>query len=469
MALSKIFPHCVALALIVSAIPSLAVAQERDGEMAALREQVRLQEEQLRVMMEKIRALEEKMTPAVAVAPAPAAPAAAVTTAATPKPPVVTASDRNFTLSSADRDNFLRIRAVIHLDSRTYFEDGGVGTNDAFLIRRARMTFEGALNRMFLYQVQPEFGGSTAAINVANITAVISPNLQVKLGRFRAAVGMEHQQSSSNATLFTERTLVTSLIGGTDIGVQVSGDSPGGLVRIAAGVFNGTPDGTISTNTDTDDEKTLLGRISFQPIEGLSVGISGTYAERQEGSAGLPAAYRTEGQQRYFSYIAGTAADGELWRLSPQAYYYRGPLGSMFEYAMSSTEIRSATGVPATVDHKAWQLSLSYVLTGEDATYTGVTPSKRFDPAAGTWGAFQVAARVSHLDIDDDVFPVFAAAATNASQVDSFGLGLNWFMTNSVTLMVNYLQSSFETEIAPTAMLLKTGEKALITRLQVVF
>ncbi len=451
------------LVLTSLAIPSLAPAQDRDAEMAALRERVRVQEEQLRSMMDKIRVLEERMAPSAAVAPAGTAPAPA------PKPPVVTATDRNFTLASADRDNFLRIRAVIHLDSRNYFDDGGVGNNDAFLIRRARMTFEGALNRMFQYQIQPEFGGSSAALNVANLTATLSPQLQVKFGRFKSTVGLEHQQSSSNAILFTERSLVTSLIGGTDIGVQLMGETPGGLIRYAAGVFNGTPDGTISTNTDTDDEKAVVGRLMFQPVEGLSVGVSGSYAARQEGAAGLPSAYRTEGQQRFFGYAAGTIADGELWRISPQGYYYHGSFGSMAEYAVSSTEIRSAGGVPATVDHKAWQLSLSYVLTGENATYAGVTPSKRFDPAAGTWGAFQVAARVSQLDIDDDVFPLFAAPGTNATQVDSFGLGLNWFMTNSVTVMVNYLQSSFDTEIAPTATLLRTGEKALFTRLQVVF
>ena len=470
MALSKNPPARLLLLLIVLAVPSLGVAQDRDVELAALRERVRLQEDQMRVMMEKIRALEERVTSPATAAPAQTAPvAAASTTAAVTRPPVVTASDRNFTLASADRDNSLRIRAVIHFDSRTYFDDGGVGNNDAFLIRRARMTFEGALNRMFQYQIQPEFGGSSVGLNVANLTATFSPRFQVKFGRFKSTVGLEHQQGSSNATLFAERSLVTSLIGGSDIGVQAMGESPGGLVRYAVGVFNGTPDGTVSTNTDTDDEKTVVGRIMLQPVDGLSVGVSGTFAPRQEGNAGLPSAYRTEGQQRFFAYAAGTMADGELWRLSPQGHYYRGPFGSMAEYAISSTEIRSAGGVPATVDHKAWQLSLSYVLTGEDATYGGVTPAKRFDPVAGTWGAFQVAARVSQLDVDDVVFPIFAAPGTNASKVDSFGLGLNWFMTNSVTLMVNYLQSSFDTEIAPTATLLKTGEKALITRLQVVF
>lgn len=456
--------------LIVLTVSNPGLAQDRDEEMAALRERVRLQEDQMRVMMEKIRALEERVTSPATPAAAQAAPApAAATAAAAPRPPVVTASDRNFTLSSADRDNFLRIRTVIHFDSRTYFDDGGVGNNDAFLIRRARMTFEGALNRMFQYQIQPEFGGSSVGLNVANLTATFSPRLQVKFGRFKSTVGLEHQQGSSNATLFAERSLVTSLIGGSDIGVQAMAESPNGLVRYAVGIFNGTPDGTVSTNTDTDDEKTVVGRIMLQPVDGLSVGVSGTFAPRQEGTGGLPSAYRTEGQQRFFAYTTGTAADGELWRLSPQGHYYRGPFGSMAEYVVSSTEIRSAGGVPATVDHEAWQLSLSYVLTGESATYGGVTPSKRFDPAAGTWGALQIAARVSHLDIDDDVFPVFAAPGTSATKVESFGFGLNWFMTNSVTLMVNYLQSSFDTEIAPTATLLRTGEKALITRLQVVF
>lgn len=456
----------LACVLVSLTLCSALSAQDRDAEMSALRERVRVQEEQLRVMMDRIRQLEERMTPApatsaaqpVAAAPAPAA-----------RPAVVTATDRNFTLASADRDNFLRLRAVIHLDSRTFFDDDGVDDNDAFLVRRARITMEGALNRLFQFQIQPELGGSSAALNLANITANFSPQLYVKVGRFKSTLGLEHQQSSSNAILFTERSLVTSLIAGSDVGIQVGGVTPGGRVRYAAGIFNGTADGTTTRNTDTDDHKAFIGRIMLHPTEGMGVGVGASYAPKQEGAGGLPASYRTEGQQRMFAYSAGTQADGELWRITPQGYYYRGPFGVMAEHARSSTEIRSAAGAFSTVDHSAWQLALSYVLTGENATLAGVTPSTRFDPAAGTWGAFQVAARLSHMDIDDDVFPIFASATANATEVDSFALGLNWFMTPSVTLMMNYFHSSFETELPPTQTLLINGENALFARLQLVF
>lgn len=440
------------------------LAQDRAAEVTALREQVRLQEEQLRLLGEKVRLLEERLAPST-----PARPAADAPPAPAFKPSVVTVTDRNINLTSGDGLNFLRFRSTIHLDSRSYFDDEGGGDNDAFLIRRARVSLEGALNRLFQFQVMSEFGGSSASLNVANITAAFSPQFQLKAGRFKTILGLEHQQSSTASILFVERSLVTSLLAGTDVGIQLSGESPGGLVQYGIGIFNGTADGTTSNNTDTDDDKAYVGRVMLQPVEGLLFGVGGSYTPSQSGAAGLPTGYRSEGQQRIFAYNTGTVADGTLWRITPQGYYYRGPFGFMGEYAISSTDIRAANGVSGNVRHDAWQLSLSYVLTGEDATYTGVLPSRKFDPAAGTWGAFQVAARLSHLDLDDAAFPLFASPSANATEVDAYALGINWFLTNSVKVMVNYMHSRFETQLPPTRPLLEAGEDALFTRLQLVF
>ncbi len=64
------------------------------------------------------------------------------------------------------------------------------------------------------------------------------------------------------------------------------------------------------------------------------------------GSSKSTIARRTPGQQQFFSYAtgAGTAAapnvvaDGEHWRVSPQFYYYWGPLASSAEYVISDQQ-----------------------------------------------------------------------------------------------------------------------------------
>src|SRR5204863_109416 len=105
-----------------------------------------------------------------------------------------------------------------------------------------------------------------------------------------------------------------------------------------------------------------------------------------------------------------TVVDGTTWRLSPQAYFYRGPFGLLGEYALSTVSVRpnfpaSFAGSPKVdLTNTAWQLAAGYVLTGEDAAYTGLVPKTNFDWTEGTWGAWEIVARYESLDIDDAAF-----------------------------------------------------------------
>ena len=56
------------------------------------------------------------------------------------------------------------------------------------------------------------------------------------------------------------------------------------------------------------------------------------------------------------------------------------------------------------VDHRAWQVVASFFVTGEDASYTTVTPKSHLDPKNGTVGAIEVVARYGELRIDGDTF-----------------------------------------------------------------
>jgi phosphate-selective porin OprO/OprP len=102
-----------------------------------------------------------------------------------------------------------------------------------------------------------------------------------------------------------------------------------------------------------------------------------------------------------------------------------------------------------------------------------VTPRTNFDPAAGTWGAFEIAARYADLKIDDAAFPLFASAATNADEATSLGLGLNWYLSKVALVKLDYYQTKFGFNRAAPAVsatqILRQDEKALITRFQLSF
>ncbi len=69
----------------------------------------------------------------------------------------------------------------------------------------------------------------------------------------------------------------------------------------------------------------------------------------------------------------------------------------------------------ADLQNTAWEISGGWVLTGENATFTGVTPKHPFDPHNGQWGALQVVGRYAELNIDNAAFPFFANPAASAS------------------------------------------------------
>jgi phosphate-selective porin OprO/OprP len=168
-------------------------------------------------------------------------------------------------------------------------------------------------------------------------------------------------------------------------------------------------------------------------------------------------------------------ADGDHWRLAPQAYYYWGPFGIFGEYVLSSQKIRAdartgaaapTTSTFANVHDSAWQVAASWILTGEDNSFKGFTPRKPFSPANRGWGAWEIAARYGELRLDDELFPLYATPASGQKE-SSWGVGLNWYLNRNVKLQVNYEQTRFD---GPgRSPLLENGEKIIFTRAQLAF
>ena len=440
----------------------LAATSADSADLQALREQVRALEQQLKVLARQIEIREETAT------------------AAAPTTPKITISDKGFTLASADAANSLKIRGLAQLDSRLFFGDGGGVVNNAFVLRRARIITEGTFAKNYSFQFVPEFGGSSISILDANLGVTINKALSFKFGKFKSPVGLELLQSDS-WTFFNERSIVTNLVPNRDLGIQASGDVLNGTVNYTVGIFGGLGDGGSTNNADFDNEKDLVARVIASPfkndadsaVQGLSFGVSASVG-RAKTASGRTSGYRTDGQQTFFAYSATTIADGQNWRISPQADYRNGSFGAIGEYVVSTSNVRpSATGLKTELQNKAWQLAAGYVLTGEDSSFTGVVPRTNFDYAAGTWGAFEVTARYANLKVDDAAFPLYASAASNADEASSVGVGLNWYLSKAVAFKFDYYQTKFGfSPAAPatsTSQILRQDEQVFISRFQVSF
>ncbi|TWI01906.1 phosphate-selective porin OprO/OprP [Luteimonas cucumeris] len=377
--------------------------------------------------------------------------------------------------SPAPGDVEIRFKGLVQGDGRFFINDTRNPQDDGFLLRRVEPTIEGNWGSLVGFRITPELAGDNASLLDAWLDLQFDPRAALRIGKSKTPVGLERLQSS-NALSQVELGLPGELAPGRDIGLQLQGEIANATTNYALGVYNGAPDGRDGATTNPDNEFEVAARVFAQPwkhagnaLSGLGFGIAGSSGDKRgSGNAFLPR-YRTPGQDMFFHYRGAVAADGKHTRWSPQAYYYRNAFGLFAEYIRSEqVVVLPAGGTRDTFDHRAWQLSTSWVLTGEDASYKGVSrPNQAFTTDGAGWGALELVARYGVLDVDDDAFPLFADPATAASQASSWGLALNWYLTGNFKLVANYTHTRFEGG-APEAGD-REDEKAFFTRAQFSF
>ena len=433
------------------ALPLAAQAQEVSND--ELLKRIEEQEQKILVLERKLEITDE------------AAASAKETTA------VVSAGPKGFSIRSADGKNTLRLRGTVHLDGRYVEGEDPTLSIDTFQATRVRPTLEGTFAGIYDFKIMPDFGQGRTVIQDAYLAARFNPASVLTVGKFKSPVGLERLQSA-NDIRWVQRGYPTSLAPNLDIGMQIGGDLGGGRFSYQAAFLNGSNDGGSSetfADVDVSDDKEYALRLFAHPfaesdsfvLRGLGFGVAGTFTD-QTGNSLQPLlpSFRTPGQSTFFRFRqfsttvgapAGTIADGERTRIAPQMYYYVGSLGLIGEYTEVEQEVSRVvpTGVrSATVDTYAWQLAASYFLTGEEASFRGFQPKARFSLEDNTWGAFELVARAQALKVDENAFTggsnSFADPLTNASEAESWGVGLNWYLNENVKWLLDYERTSFE-------------------------
>lgn len=178
--------------------------------------------------------------------------------------------------------------------------------------------------------------------------------------------------------------------------------------------------------------------------------------------------YRTPAQNVCFQYAPGVAAAGTHQCLTAHAYLFRNALGLFGEYIESSQRVALGT-TSVDLEHDAWQLTASYVLTGEDTGFRGIAKPQAplaTGPGSG-WGAWEVVLRASELDVDDGAFAGLANPGSSASNALTYGAGGNWYVTSNAKFSLNYTLTEFEGGAVAGAD--RADEKAVLARFQITY
>ena len=378
-----------------------------------------------------------------------------------------------FFLESPSGDFKLKLRGYLQTQFRDFPSESGDTGTDQIWLRRVRPIVEGTVFKYFDYKIMPDFGNNTAQLYEAYFDVnYFKPWVALRGGKFKPPLSLERLQSATDLTM-VERSISNQLAPNRDTGFQFSGDLYG-FANWQIGVFDGALDNQLNELNATSDFDADF-RIFMNPfndfdidaLKGFGIGFAGDYGSSKVDQNLNVIQYRTPGRATFFKYNVSTAsantisifADGEHWRTIPQGYYYWGPFGFMGEYIISAQgaqrtrtqtvgKTKTTTVNEATFENQGWFVQASYVLTGEDASFRGVTPINPFDPANGRWGAFELAAQGSYLGVDPKAFSLgFAKKPDSTQHASTWGVGVNWYLNKNFKLQADWYHTDFDTPV----------------------
>ncbi|SHG15723.1 Phosphate-selective porin O and P [Fodinibius roseus] len=202
--------------------------------------------------------------------------------------------------------------------------------HNGFKASKGRFKISGIFDGRFGYNLQATMLKTPSVLD-ANVYYKPTANLSIKGGVFKSPFTHEYN-TGAGSILFVNRSAVVNQLGTKrQVGVQIDGFTPNGLLRYTAGVFNGSNYGN---NKNDDDYLQYMGRLEgYLNNNGKNrakVGVSVAVEQKDVPSAygNIPSTF--EGDQKlmtsYFSITQGKILlDGEFiysWLESPAAQNY---------------------------------------------------------------------------------------------------------------------------------------------------
>lgn len=455
-------------------ISAMSAPGQQDAQVAAMKQQL----DAMAAQLAEMKSSQDAATSDIATLKQAPAGSSVTTTLSNGKPGFATADGR-FTAN---------IKAILMLDAGKYFQKDNLPAsvtnrdlNEGANFRRARIGLDGKLFRDFDYSFIYEFGGSgqedPGRLYEAAITYTALKPFRIKVGAFEPNIGLAAAVSTSQMPLM-ERPAPAEIArsvaaGDSRVALQVSAagvlgaDDTGIATRwFASTAYTGniiaTGSSAASATVQPFDEQTgWIGRVAFAPYSGTDwqahIGANYQYVI-QPNDAGSAAAPRYAAQLRDRPELrldgarlvdTGAIDANHTSVLGLEGAFQYGPAmieGEWFQYKIDRRITTAAR--PADPKFNGWYVQGSWVLTGESRPYNPVEArfdapklNYNFNPEAGTWGAFEVAARYSMVDLNFregalGTAPVLGAVRGGEQKVVT--VGVNWYLNPSMRLMLDY-------------------------------
>lgn len=392
--------------------------------------------------------------------------------------PAVTLANGRPTITTSDGNFRVAFRGVFQYDAAHYEQDDPAAVDNRRAdvanasdlssggnFRRARIGIDGTVFHDWNFALWYEMGGSgveAAQLNQAYIEYAgwkpweTAAPLRFRIGAWATPVNLEDATSNTEG-LFLERPAIAelerSISGGdgrTGVGVFANGDR-----WYWSSVLTGA---VVGNSSEFDEQTGYLLRAAFLPLRGTTYGVhvganvtgvldvadtDATVLDQQRVRLRERPELRVDGAR--FVDTGNINADGVTT--------YGVELGGFWKNLYASGEYIAIDvdrhGLGSDPSFSGWYVQGAWTLTGEarrwnsaNGGFQGVRPANAFDPRNGHWGAWEIAARYSDLDLNyhegvQGAGPIVNDSVRGGDQRITT-LGLNWYPNNTVRFLLDY-------------------------------
>ena len=374
-------------------------------------------------------------------------------------------------VDTSEEEFSVRVGARIHLDSTWGTDDGleetfiGEGFQNGYEFRRLRIYIDGKGFGIFNYRIEPEFSNpSNFILRDVYMGVEDLPIGNFRIGHFREPVGLE-ELSSSNDIEFTERNVAAQQDPVRSLGFMFfdTYDEEMGAWQLGSFLDDFQDDFLTESTGDygnVDSEaRTIVGRLTRlvywdEVSDGRSfmhVGGAVRYADDQD-DEGLVLRFRPEIRDT-FRQLGVESGDFDYYMDYGLEWLWQ--LGSLkFQSEYIATSIASDERPYL---HGAYFL-VGYFLTGESrdydratGIYKGITPYENFwwvetgdGRSSCGMGAWEIAARVSYMDADDDGLTALGGTNGTRGELHNFTFAVNWYWNPAMRVMTDFVVANLD-------------------------
>jgi phosphate-selective porin OprO/OprP len=369
------------------------------------------------------------------------------------------------TFTSPDKQNRLTVGLFVWFDNSFVLDDkefaealGRDEIDGESRIATARLEFNGSYTEDYWYYFRVDFqdNGSGSGDSAVEWAALGFNNLPVVqnllVGLQMPTYGLDVWANYPRHRLMLEPSLVNAFFHGPLLGITAYDVDMDHKLSWALGIARDTTEEAGSGLQAVDkgeDDYIVHGRFSFLPRYSelgrhmIHLGVSGALIKPQDETLvwGIWPEVYTDDVELYPLAIIDNAKKAMLGVL--EFRYVEGPFWMQSDYFYNKTQRDTADDLT----FSAFYVEAGYFLTGHQTLFSPLAINGQVLPVPitnrklGQWGAWEIQARYSQLDLRSKEFQGGATALGDGAEVTNYTLGLNWFLNQHIKIGINYVHS----------------------------